>query len=190
MHCFLLLSHHAGCALALAPEDPSQVPSVVLGWPPCALCLLMMSMIASTLCHPPPREKQKAKQTEGRSKTTWSPQQVVAMYEIKNKKHRGGDKTATKGIFSSSLLWNQQNHYFANNGRGGRGVGVQRWRPWFSCSLFNCVLSRALYLQCLRMKTQGRHMRETPIYQVLALNNSKLVFCYFLSIDLAIIGSF
>lgn len=177
MHCFLLPPHHAGFTLALAPEVVSQAPGLLLGWPLCAPCLLMMSMIASTLCHPPPREKQRGKQTAGRSKTTRSPQQVLATCKIKNKSHgRGRKNPQLKRVFSSGLFWNQT---FANNGRGGRGVEVQRWRPRVCWSLFNSLLSQALDLQCLRMKIQDRHMGGTLIYQVLAQNNFKLVFFKF-----------
>lgn len=185
---FLLPPPHAGFTLALSPVVPSQAPNVVLGWPPRALCLLMMSMIASTLCHPPPCEKQRAKQTAGRNKTTGSPQQMVTICKIKNKNHGRGDKTHNlKGCFLVAYF---EIRYLLFNGRGERGVGVQRWRPRVCCSLFNSLLSQALDLQCLRMKTQGRHMKETIIYQILDQNNFKLAFCYSLSIDLSVIGSF
>lgn len=132
----------------------------------------------------------KGKTNSRKEQTTRSPQQVVAMCRIKKKNHGGGDKNHNlKGDFLVAyfetrhllLMAEEEGEWeFRDGGLGFTGL------------LFNSAHRQALSrsIQCLRMKTQGRGMGEALIYQVLVQNNFKLVFCYFPSIYLSVIGSF
>lgn len=111
--------------------------------------------------------KWKAKgKTYTREQTSTSPQQVVAVYRVRNYKRKRDFQLVHSVI--RNLLFRAE--------KEGKWE-FRNWQHGFTCLLFSFALILALSrpIKHLRMKTQARCMGGAILYQVLAQNDMKML---------------